>query len=167
MSSTLLTAGLACVIAAIVGGGLKAFGIEIPALKSGKRQLGLAIFGMALLVGSVIAPGSERPDPKRANSNREVLFAELQKNKESIEVLERGIEEHAVQYAEQEPRISLQEQRIAHGEGTLGERAEAQAAIEAARSAMRQARKADRQAQEIIGNTKQRNLEIERILANN
>jgi hypothetical protein len=30
MQSTLLNVGLACIIGAIVGGGLKAFGVEIP-----------------------------------------------------------------------------------------------------------------------------------------
>ena len=52
MGTTLLTTGLACILAAIVGGGLKAFGIEISILKSGKRQALLAIFGLILLVGA-------------------------------------------------------------------------------------------------------------------
>jgi hypothetical protein len=52
MTTILITTGLACIIAAIVGGGLKAFNIEVPALHSTTRQIMLAIFGVALLVAS-------------------------------------------------------------------------------------------------------------------
>ena len=38
METTFLSAGLACLIAAIVGGGLKAFGIEIPVMSMRFRQ---------------------------------------------------------------------------------------------------------------------------------
>lgn len=54
MEATLLTAGLACVIAAIIGGGVKAWGIEIPALNSVKRQLLLVSFGGLLLLTLVV-----------------------------------------------------------------------------------------------------------------
>lgn len=53
MEQTLLVAGIACVIAAVVGGGLKAFGIEIPALESGVRQGALGVLGLVLLGGAV------------------------------------------------------------------------------------------------------------------
>lgn len=56
MQQTLLVAGIACVIAAVVGGGLKAFGIEIPALESGVRQGALGVLGIVLL-GSAVAVG--------------------------------------------------------------------------------------------------------------
>ena len=49
MDTTLTTAGIACIIAAIVGGGLKAFAIEIPALQSGRRQAALGAFGVLLV----------------------------------------------------------------------------------------------------------------------
>ena len=52
MNTTLLTSGIACVAAAIVGGGLKAFGMEIPALASTRRQLMLAGFGACLVVAA-------------------------------------------------------------------------------------------------------------------
>lgn len=45
----ILYAGLACVAAAIVGGGLKIFGIEIPLLNSIQRQVLLALFGLILI----------------------------------------------------------------------------------------------------------------------
>jgi hypothetical protein len=58
VSATLLTAGLACVICAIVGGGLKAWGIELPALESGKRQFVLGLFGMVLIASSIASQDS-------------------------------------------------------------------------------------------------------------
>ena len=53
MDKTILYSGLACIIAAIVGGGVKAFGVEIPLLSSLKRQSLLAIFGCVLVVISL------------------------------------------------------------------------------------------------------------------
>lgn len=52
MDSTLLLLGIACIIAAIVGGGLKAVGFEFPALNSIGRQIGLAALGIILVVVS-------------------------------------------------------------------------------------------------------------------
>jgi len=52
MDSALLGAGIACVIGAIIGGGLKGFGIELPLVSSIKRQFLLAVFGAALLAMS-------------------------------------------------------------------------------------------------------------------
>ena len=56
MDNTLLGVGIACVIAAIVGGGLKAFGLEIPLVNSVKRQTLLGLLGVVLTVVAV------RPD---------------------------------------------------------------------------------------------------------
>jgi hypothetical protein len=50
METILISAGIACIIAAIIGGGLKAFNIEFPLLASLKRQILLASFGIALMV---------------------------------------------------------------------------------------------------------------------
>lgn len=52
METILLSAGIACLIAAIVGGGLKAFGIEIPLLQSLTRQIILGVLGVVLVVVS-------------------------------------------------------------------------------------------------------------------
>ena len=52
MADTLLTTGLVCLVAAIVGGGLKAFGFELPALRSGRRQVALGALGLVLLGAS-------------------------------------------------------------------------------------------------------------------
>ena len=50
METTFTTAGVACIIAAVVGGGLKAFAIEIPLIQSRVRQLALAGLGVLLIV---------------------------------------------------------------------------------------------------------------------
>jgi hypothetical protein len=65
MSNTLLTTGLACIIAAIIGGGLKAFGIEIGVLRSWKRQALLATFGAMLTTTAYIIqlPATPQPPP--------------------------------------------------------------------------------------------------------
>ena len=48
MDDSLIKIGVACVIGAVVGGGFKAFGIEIPLLSSVRRQLLLAGVGVLL-----------------------------------------------------------------------------------------------------------------------
>lgn len=50
MENVLLTAGIASVIAAIAGGGLKAFGIEIPLLRSVCRQVILGLLGLVMIL---------------------------------------------------------------------------------------------------------------------
>jgi hypothetical protein len=63
MNVVILSAGIACVIAGIVGGGLKAFGIEIPAFQSVRRQTLLFVFGVVLiLIGLPIKLGLQ-PSP--------------------------------------------------------------------------------------------------------
>jgi hypothetical protein len=44
-----LITGISCEIAAIVGGGLRIFGIEIPLLKSMQRQVLLGLMGIVLI----------------------------------------------------------------------------------------------------------------------
>lgn len=53
MSRTLLGIGIACVVGAIVGGGLTALEIEIPIIESLARQLLLAGFGIILILIAV------------------------------------------------------------------------------------------------------------------
>jgi hypothetical protein len=63
LSNTLLTTGLACIIAAIIGGGLKAFGIEIAVLRSWKRQALLAMFGAMLTTAAYFIQHPAIPQP--------------------------------------------------------------------------------------------------------
>jgi hypothetical protein len=50
MDNPFVIAGLACLIAAIVGGGLRFLGVEVPLLKSRIRQAVLGIVGVLLLI---------------------------------------------------------------------------------------------------------------------
>jgi hypothetical protein len=61
MSETLVATGLACIIAAIVGGGLKAAGNEFPPIASLQRQLLLAALGLVLVPLGLIAPWEAKP----------------------------------------------------------------------------------------------------------
>jgi len=66
-----LAAGLASLLAAIVGGGLRAFGIEIPLLKSIARQVVLAVLGILLLtfgLGILHLPGPKPLPPVLINA---------------------------------------------------------------------------------------------------
>jgi hypothetical protein len=78
MNSVLLSAGAACIILAVVGGGAKAFGVEVPVLSSPARQLALAVVGILFLAAAYVlrgtGPGPE-PDPAVAAYRQEVLAA--------------------------------------------------------------------------------------------
>jgi len=63
LENTLLGAGIACVIGAIFGGGLKAFGVELPALSSVRRQSILGAFGAILILSSFLGFGKSSPTP--------------------------------------------------------------------------------------------------------
>ena len=70
MQNTLLTTGIACLIAAIVGGGLKAFSIEIPLLSSLFRQLALGALGFILLSLSFLGGLGETPQSTPATTRK-------------------------------------------------------------------------------------------------
>jgi hypothetical protein len=67
METLFLSTGLACIIAAIIGGGLKAFQIELPALHSVRRQWLLGTFGVILIIVSVGKEAVSRLTQKPAN----------------------------------------------------------------------------------------------------
>src|ERR1043165_6938314 len=67
MKTTLIIVGIGCIIAAIVGGGLKAFEINFPPLSSIKRQWLLAIFGLTLIAVTLFVTRSPVPVPIRPN----------------------------------------------------------------------------------------------------
>lgn len=58
LGSPFVAAGVACVVAAIVGGGVKMLGHEVPVISSVGRQLMLAIVGIALIVVPPLAAQS-------------------------------------------------------------------------------------------------------------
>lgn len=60
MAILLLSIGLACVLAAVVGGGLRALRIDFPVLISLKRQVLLGALGTILIVASFAIPSGQR-----------------------------------------------------------------------------------------------------------
>lgn len=62
MQATLITLGIVAVMAAIVGGGLKAFGVEVGVVGSLGRQLLLAVFGLAVVAFGLWEPWNRPPD---------------------------------------------------------------------------------------------------------
>jgi hypothetical protein len=75
LNTTLAVIGLVFVGAAVVGGGLKALGIEVPLLASRSRQLLLVVVGSVAFVVALVAPqlnsdtqGSSKASPSRGVS---------------------------------------------------------------------------------------------------
>lgn len=66
MYLTLILLGLACVIAAVVGGGFRLFDIEVPVVKSVHRQVLLAAVGVTILVAAFVIEGEDNPAAARA-----------------------------------------------------------------------------------------------------
>jgi hypothetical protein len=69
----LVAGGVAAILGALVGGGLKAFGVELPILDSLKRQVVLGLTGLGLIVAgllvrpaAVAAPEVAAPAPEAA-----------------------------------------------------------------------------------------------------
>lgn len=50
MNAALTTIGIVCITSAIVGGGMKAAGVEVPVIASRVRQVALGIVGAGILV---------------------------------------------------------------------------------------------------------------------
>jgi Putative peptidoglycan binding domain len=71
METVLVTAGIACLVGAIVGGGLKAANMEIPHLESVRRQVLLAALGAVLLAVGIFGPKefkAARPDDPQVDN---------------------------------------------------------------------------------------------------
>jgi hypothetical protein len=79
MNDILLSAGAACVILAIVGGGATAFGVQVPVLNSVRRQVALGVVGVGFLAAAfAVGNGSAGPNPGNpavAAYQQEVLAA--------------------------------------------------------------------------------------------
>ncbi len=77
MGNPLLIIGVVCILAAIVGGGLKALGIELPSLQSRGRQAILAIFGLILVVAANYAPSPAREVELFDTKNNDCVYADV------------------------------------------------------------------------------------------
>jgi hypothetical protein len=84
--STLLFTGIACVIAAIIGGGLKAFNIEMPVFSSVKRQALLSFVG-ALLIIFYFIKSPAKPEPNE--SKKEVTHEAVHEVLNEVEITNR------------------------------------------------------------------------------
>src|SRR5438093_1354839 len=72
MNPTLLIIAVVCIAAAIIGGGMRAMGVDVPVISSVSRQILLGIFGILVLVGNYVflrpVEGAMRhPDPPHAS----------------------------------------------------------------------------------------------------
>jgi len=70
MGWTLAYVGVACIVGAIVGGGLKMLNVEIPALGSLRRQVMLPGFGGILIVANVLQQPAK---PEQLGPEQELL----------------------------------------------------------------------------------------------
>jgi hypothetical protein len=66
MQTTLLAAGLASLLAGVIGGGLNAFGVQIPVVGSKFRQALLIALGLLLIALAVSLPAIVPAQPERA-----------------------------------------------------------------------------------------------------
>ena len=76
LNEVLLTAGVAAILIAIVGGGAKAFGFDVPVLQSGRRQAALGLVGVVFLGAAVLLRdegNGDEPDAAVQGYREEVL----------------------------------------------------------------------------------------------
>jgi len=76
LNNVLLTAGVASIILAVVGGGAKAFGVEVPVLDKGGRQIGLALVGVLFLTAAFLfRPNGGGEESARVKAYRQEVLA--------------------------------------------------------------------------------------------
>jgi hypothetical protein len=63
MNTVLLTAGVVALMAAVIGGGLKAFQIDMPVLPTLRVRAALGALGVAFLIAAVLLPASDPTSP--------------------------------------------------------------------------------------------------------
>jgi hypothetical protein len=76
VNTVLLTAGVVALMAAVIGGGLKGFNIEIPVLSSRGVRVALGALGIAFIVGAVLLrddDGGGGGDSTEARYQRQVV----------------------------------------------------------------------------------------------
>lgn len=79
MQATLITLGMVAVMAAIVGGGLKAFGVEVGVVGSLGRQLLLAVFGLAVVAFGLWEPWNPPADDGQGPESVDVAVSASQR----------------------------------------------------------------------------------------
>lgn len=86
VDNAFLIAGLACLIAALVGGGLNAFGIEIPVLESLFHQIVLGILGLILIVVAFELESVPRRKPLENHAEQKKVYLELRSNPDHADI---------------------------------------------------------------------------------
>lgn len=76
MAIALVLAGVACIIAAIVGGGVKLRDVEFPTVQSLWRQLMLGGFGLLLSLAGAVVASEDPPESAADIVNTETLAAD-------------------------------------------------------------------------------------------
>lgn len=72
MNTVLLTAGVVALLAAVIGGGLKAFDVEMPVLKSSGVRVSLGVLGIAFVGGAVMLRENSSSEAGEARYQRQV-----------------------------------------------------------------------------------------------
>ena len=94
MDNVVLVAGLACLIAAVAGGGLRAFGVEVPVLQSRARQVILGVIGVILIFvarfpqRSPISPGNS---PEKPTANGTIPAEKPEHGSTGVQDLKAGV----------------------------------------------------------------------------
>jgi hypothetical protein len=81
-----LVAGLTCLIAALVGGGLNAFGIEIPVLESRFHQIGVGILGLILIALAFELESVPRRKPLENHEAQKEVSLELRSTPDHADI---------------------------------------------------------------------------------
>ena len=76
MAIALVMVGVACIIAAIVGGGVKLRDVEFPTVQSLWRQLLLGGFGLLLSLAGAVVATKDPPEVAADATNMEALAAD-------------------------------------------------------------------------------------------
>ncbi|MEG3155201.1 hypothetical protein [Sphingomonas sp. RB1R13] len=76
MAIALVLAGVACIIAAIVGGGVKLRDVEFPTVQSVWRQVLLGGFGLVLALAGAVVKSEDSPAPAVNATSTEALAAD-------------------------------------------------------------------------------------------
>jgi hypothetical protein len=71
MNTILLTAGVVALMAAVIGGGLRAFQIEVPVLQSRGVRVALGALGVAFLLAAVLVPQDSGDSRARDEARRQ------------------------------------------------------------------------------------------------
>jgi len=86
ISEILVGGGVAAVLAAAIGGGMKAFGTEVPLIASWQRQAALFVVGLLLIVGGIRLGSqvAETPRPKAQVSGMTAVDFRSSRSEDSL-----------------------------------------------------------------------------------